>query len=267
MQLLKHVLKAKFSKTHIEDQLRQAEHHLNAIQVHMHSDHMNPMHAEQEQNATENLRKVKVYYASYISQKVELNWLKYGDNNTKVFDKSIKSKRNGNTIRTLTVDGTTITEQCKIQEAFLKHFKGIICGKMENQQCINMDIIGEGPILNDQHRNILNLHFSPDVIKVAMWSISEDKVSGLDGYNSGFFKVPWDIIEEDIVQPIQEFFDIGVLLKAWNVTAITLIPKSACPNDPGDFRPISCCHVIYKCIYKMLCNRMKLVLNDIINSS
>ena len=58
-----------------------------------------------------------------------------------------------------------------------------------------------------------------------------------------------------------------MLLNACNVTTITLILKSACLNDSGDFRPISCCYVIYKCISKLLCSRLKLVLNDIINIS
>ena len=129
-----------------------------------------------------------------------------------------------------------------------------------------MHIIREGPILNDKHRNTLNLYFSSNEIKAAMWSILEEKALGLDGYNSGFFKAAWEEVGEDIVQAIQNFFNTGALLNAWNVTAITLIPKSACPNDPSDFRPISCCHVIYKCISKLLCNRMILVLNDIINS-
>ena len=101
-------------------------------------------------------------------------------------------------------------------------------------------------------------------IKNAMWSIPKNKAPGLNGYNSGFYKVAWEIVGNDIVEAIQKFFDTWVLFKAWNVTAITLIPKSARPNDFGDFRSISFCHVIYKCISKLLWNRLKLVLNDII---
>ena len=134
MQLLNHALNEKFSKAHIEDQLRQAKHQLSVRKNQMHSDPLNPMYADHEQKAAENLRKVKDDY----------------------------------TIRTLTIDGTICTEQGKIQEAFLQHFKGIMCCKLENQQSINMDIINKDPILNDQHRNILNLLFSPDEIKDAM---------------------------------------------------------------------------------------------------
>lgn len=118
-----------------------------------------------------------------------------------------------------------------------------MCGKLENRQRININIIIEGTILNDQHRNILNLQFSPNEIKNVMWSIPDNKAPGLDGYNNGFFKAAWDIVEEDIVQAVQNCFNTGVLLNAWNVRIISLILKSACPNDPGDFRPISYSHV------------------------
>ena len=116
MQLLKPVLREKFSKTHIEDQLRQVEHHLSVTQNYMHSAPLNPMYANQEQIAVQNLRKVKADFASYISQKAKLNWLKYRDDNTKLFHKSIKNRRNRNTIPTLIIDGITTTEQGKFRK-------------------------------------------------------------------------------------------------------------------------------------------------------
>ena len=64
---------------------------------------------------------------------------------------------------------------------------------------------------------------------------------------------------------IYEFFATRVMHVKWNVTAITLIPKNLSPNGTGDYRPISCCNVLYMCISKLICSKLKLVLNTIIS--
>ncbi|KZV36659.1 hypothetical protein F511_26666 [Dorcoceras hygrometricum] len=55
---------------------------------------------------------------------------------------------------------------------------------------------------------------------------------------------------------LKEFFDNGKLLKQWNHAAIALVPKSKDASCVNDFRPISCCTVIYKIIAKILVNRL-----------
>ncbi|XP_010670560.3 uncharacterized protein LOC104887594 [Beta vulgaris subsp. vulgaris] len=56
----------------------------------------------------------------------------------------------------------------------------------------------------------------------------------------------------------------GKLLKEVNATTITLIPKVKCPKTVVEFRPISCCNTLYKCITKVLCNRLRTILPDLI---
>ncbi|XP_059302055.1 uncharacterized protein LOC132053985 [Lycium ferocissimum] len=53
-------------------------------------------------------------------------------------------------------------------------------------------------------------------------------------------------------------------LKQINSTVISLIPKVTAPEWASQFRPISCCNIIYKCIAKLLCLRMKKALNSIV---
>ena len=64
---------------------------------------------------------------------------------------------------------------------------------------------------------------------------------------------------------IHEFFKNGKLLRFYGETKIVLLPKMEHLEKPSDFRPISCCNVIYKTITKLLCNRMKGVLPSLIN--
>lgn len=55
------------------------------------------------------------------------------------------------------------------------------------------------------------------------------------------------------------------LLKEVNATIITIVPKKPNPMKMGDFRPISCCNLIYKCITKILANRLVSCLDAIIS--
>lgn len=50
-----------------------------------------------------------------------------------------------------------------------------------------------------------------------------------------------------------------------NATIITLVPKKSNPTFMRDYRPISCCNLIYKVITKILANRLLLGLDDIVS--
>ncbi|XP_074289017.1 uncharacterized protein LOC141614161 [Silene latifolia] len=75
----------------------------------------------------------------------------------------------------------------------------------------------------------------------------------------------------DQVQPVniqvvqRDFFTHGKLLKQLNHTLVTLIPKVEMPENVTQFRPISCCNVVYKVIAKLLCTRLAAILPHIIS--
>ena len=90
-----------------------------------------------------------------------------------------------------------------------------------------------------------------------MFAINGGKAPGPDGYTTHLFKIAWSIVGRDMVEAVMHFFQINELSPAFNFTIVALVPKCSNLNNMTDFRPISCCTVMYKCITKIMADRLK----------
>ncbi|XP_030494775.2 uncharacterized protein LOC115710555 [Cannabis sativa] len=77
----------------------------------------------------------------------------------------------------------------------------------------------------------------------------------------------WETIGDEICKAVKSVLESGKILKVINSTIITLVPKVKCPNTAKDFRPITCCNVIYNIATKLLSSRIMTILPEIISHS
>ncbi|KAF7830391.1 ribonuclease H [Senna tora] len=91
-----------------------------------------------------------------------------------------------------------------------------------------------------------------------------DGAPGPYGYNVRFYRKFWDIVKLDVQAMLNSFFQSANMDPILNKSYITLIPKVTGPQNFKDFRPISLANVSYKLASKVLCNRLKSFLLDII---
>ena len=88
---------------------------------------------------------------------------------------------------------------------------------------------------------------------------------GPDGLHAIFFKRFWNLLEDDLVDEVLDAIHNKAIPDGWNNTIIVMIPKVENPDKVTQFWPISLCNVVYKVISKMLSNRLKTILPDIIS--
>ena len=98
----------------------------------------------------------------------------------------------------------------------------------------------------------------------ALKQMSPMKAPGSDGMPPLFFQHFWPMIEGDVTHLVLSWLNSGTLPHPVNHTFITLIPKKKNPSCVSDYRPISLCNVLYKIFSKVLANRLKKFLNNII---
>lgn len=109
--------------------------------------------------------------------------------------------------------------------------------------------------------------FTVEEVKMGLDAIGDLKAPGADGMTSLFYKKYWDTVGEDITKEVLHFLNRGALPSGWNETIIVLIPKVKNPKKLKDLRPISLCNMVYKIASKVLSNRLKLILPDIISQN
>ena len=58
---------------------------------------------------------------------------------------------------------------------------------------------------------------------------------GLNGFTSNFFHYVWDIVKEEVLNIMEESINKRGVLKAFNATFLTLIPKETGVNSLDKF--------------------------------
>ena len=115
--------------------------------------------------------------------------------------------------------------------------------------------------------NSLEVIFSEEEIFAALSSCCGDKAPGLDDFTMTFWLFCWDVVKPKILGHFREFYLNGTFQRSLISTFLLLIPKKEGAEDLRDFRPISLVGSVYKLLAKVLPNRLKSVMGEVISDS
>ena len=126
-------------------------------------------------------------------------------------------------------------------------------------------VVNAFPILEESRMQALGQAVEDDEeIKNVIFSMKALKALGIDGLHALFYQTQWHVVGKSVCSLIKGIFNGNEIPKELNKTLIVLVPKSDNPISRKLFRPISLCPVIYKTITKLLANRLKSILPDLI---
>ena len=106
---------------------------------------------------------------------------------------------------------------------------------------------------------------SEDEIKAGIFGIGSLKAPGPDGLPTAFFQNQWEVCINDLIQFVKGSFRDGSFPCALNQTLITLVPKVPSPLEMTQLRPISLCNTVYKLVSKIIVQRLRVLLPEIIS--
>ena len=165
-------------------------------------------------------------------------------------------------------DGTTIRDQKAILKETELYYKQLYASRDTELENIDLEnYIGHNmkKLTNTQADKLEGL-LTLQEISTTLKNMKNDKSPGLSGFAAEFFKVFWNKLRTFVLRSLNYGYLTGELSITQKKGIITCIPKE---NKPKIFlknwRPLTLLDTVYKLASGAIANRIKLVLDDLIN--
>ena len=112
----------------------------------------------------------------------------------------------------------------------------------------------------------LTQRYIPNEVRTALFQMHPSKVPRPDCMSLFFFQKYWHIAGHDVTEVVLSVLHLGHMLKKMNHTHIVLIPKKD-PTHLADYRPIRLGNVVSRIISKVIANRLKYILSNVVSES
>ncbi|XP_058768431.1 uncharacterized protein LOC131642172 [Vicia villosa] len=89
-------------------------------------------------------------------------------------------------------------------------------------------------------------------VKSTVFNMNKESAPGPYGFGSFFFLTYWDIVAQDVIDEIIQFFRSGWIIPNFNSNSIVLIPKSKNADPVDHFRPIGLANYKFNIITKII---------------
>ena len=166
----------------------------------------------------------------------------------------------------LNIDGQPCTNKGLIKDDVVNFFSDLFNGHSTAND-LDFGIIPEviPKLVTNEDNQLLVRAPSFKEIKQTVFSMNEHSTPGPDGSGGYFYKSFWDIIGQNVIEAVIEFFTTGKIFRNLNSNFMVLIPKQESAASLDNFRPIVIRNFIFKIITKFIADRLNIITSRIIS--
>ena len=166
--------------------------------------------------------------------------------------------------------GNLITGHENIQKRQLEFYQDLFRSQKNDENATTTDFffdnINQDCQLSEANKNMMDEDLSNDEILKALKKMPNNKSPGPDGIITEFYKMFWNLIGEDLCEILRIGLEDEELSYSQYLAVITLLYKKGNRADIKNWRPISLLNSDYKLLSKVLAERLRKVLPEIIHS-
>lgn len=198
-------------------------------------------------------------------QRSRVERIREGDRNTAFFHAKASARKRTNKISSLQrVDGSKCESQGEIKGMVHQFYEHLF----SSEPCDSIDAVLDAipvKVMDEMNADLCKPYTDEEIEEVALFQMGPTKAPGPDGFPALFYQTHWDFFKKEIFDAVRSFLGGGDIPEGLCDSIIVLIPKVAKPKRLKFFRPISLCNVLYKIAFKVLANRLKVILPEIIS--
>jgi hypothetical protein len=171
-------------------------------------------------------------------------------------------RRTKNYIAVVRVGDETATTQERKNEMFMEEFERLMGSMQTRAHSIDLEALD---ILVVDLAELDNM-FTEEEVWNTIRDMPHDRAPWPDGFTGAFYQRAWPIIKQDILVGIMKLgVGDGRGFSRLNRALITLIPKKPEAIETKDFRPISLVHSFAKLFSKVIANRLRSRLGEVVS--
>ncbi|KAI9197909.1 hypothetical protein LWI28_006523 [Acer negundo] len=179
----------------------------------------------------------------FYRDRSRVRWLRDGDQNTSFFHASIKRRQYRNTISALSINGVLSVDRPTIRDHIISYYSSLFSSDVSRvgRDLSTVDDVIPSLVTATENAFLTSVPSADDIHNV-VFAMDAASAPGPDGFSGSFYQRYWDVVGNDVVLAVQDFFITGVIFPGLNSSFIVLLPKLRDSISVDQFRPIKKCY-------------------------